>query len=86
MQNNNRDTWLHHNTASVIAVLTIILSFTIFFVILTLDISDSREKILIYILGVLSAVDTQIISFYFGSSHGSREKDNRIRKSDTIKE
>ena len=39
----------------------------------------SRKDILIYILGVLSAIASQIVSYYFGSSAGSKEKTDALK-------
>jgi hypothetical protein len=79
-EKDKRETWLHHNTSSVLAILTVLLSFLIFFVVITFDLDSSREQILVYILGVLSATDAQIFSYYFGSSHGSQEKDAKLKR------
>jgi len=47
-------------------------------------IDPTRKDILIYVLGVLSAIATQIVAYYFGSSKGSSDKnqaiDNLLRK------
>ena len=43
-------------------------------------VDSSRKDILIYILGVLSAISTQIISYYFGSSQGSKDKAEQLDK------
>ena len=40
----------------------------------------SRKDILIYVLGVLSAIATQIVSYYFGSSAGSKEKTDQLKE------
>ena len=40
----------------------------------------SRKDVLIYILGVLSAISTQIVSYYFGSSQGSKDKADQLDK------
>lgn len=40
----------------------------------------SRKDILIYVLGVLSAVSTQVAAYYFGSSAGSKEKTDALRE------
>lgn len=37
-------------------------------------IDPTRKDIIIYVLGVLSAISTQIIAYYFGSSKGSADK------------
>lgn len=44
------------------------------------NIDPTRKDILIYVLGVLSAIATQIISYYFGSSKGSSDKNEAIDK------
>lgn len=57
-------------------------SFVLFGVLMFDDgrIDSSRKDILIYILGVLSAICTQIIAYYFGSSAGSTAKDQTIKR------
>lgn len=42
------------------------------------SIDPTRKDILIYVLGVLSAIATQIVSYYFGSSKGSQDKNAAI--------
>lgn len=41
-------------------------------------IDPTRKDILIYVLGVLSAIATQIVAYYFGSSKGSSDKNQAI--------
>jgi flagellar basal body-associated protein FliL len=43
-------------------------------------IDPSRKDILIYILGVLSAVATQVVSYYFGSSQSSKDKTDALKE------
>ena len=43
-------------------------------------IDPTRKDILIYVLGVLSAIATQIVAYYFGSSKGSADKNSAIDK------
>ena len=70
----------------VLAIGTILLSFILFyFVFFDNDMVTPRNKdVIIYILGVLSAIDTQIIQYYFGSSSGSTQTrsflENMIQK------
>jgi hypothetical protein len=47
----------------------------IFFV----DFPDSQENIIIFALGFLSSSATQVLSYYFGSSQGSKEKTEEIK-------
>ena len=66
----------------VLAGVVLVLSFLLFGVLVfDNDIIDpSRKDIVIYILGVLSAIDTQIIAYYFGSSNGSVQKTDFMEK------
>ena len=43
-------------------------------------IDPSRKDILIYILGGLSAIATQVTSFYFGSSQSSKDKTEAMKE------
>lgn len=60
----------------VLAIGTLVLSFILFYIVaFDTDTLDPKNKdIIIYILGVLSAIDTQIIGYYFGSSSSSVQK------------
>jgi len=55
------------------------LSFVLFAVLIFVDVKPEAKDILIYILGVLSAAVTQILSYYFGSSMGSKDKGDQLR-------
>jgi hypothetical protein len=55
------------------------LSFILFAVLIFVNVQPEAKDILIYILGVLSAAVTQILSYYFGSSLGSKEKDDKLK-------
>ena len=64
----------------VLAIGTILLSFLLFYIVAfdTSVFTSANKDIIIYILGVLSAIDTQIIGYYFGSSSASLEKTRTI--------
>lgn len=64
----------------LLASSVLVLTFALFAAVMfgTAAIDASREKIIIYILGVLSAISTQIVGYYFGSSKGSAMKDDTI--------
>jgi hypothetical protein len=66
----------------VLALGVLVCSFVLFgLVVFDNDVIDSsRKDIVIYILGVLSAIDTQIVAFYFGSSSGSAQKTDFMEK------
>jgi hypothetical protein len=52
----------------------VLASFILFGILIFVDVRPEAKDILIYILGVLSAAVTQILSYYFGSSQGSKDK------------
>jgi hypothetical protein len=65
-----------------LAIGVLVSSFALFGVLLLDEgnIEASRKDVFIYILGVLSAIDTQIIAYYFGSSAGSTAKDQTLKR------
>jgi K+-sensing histidine kinase KdpD len=80
MMNSEDATKLNRNLMPFMALGTIILVLALFFVLVFTPSavqSDSKE-IVMYILGVLSAVLTQVYSYYFGSSAGSADKSKTL--------
>ena len=65
----------------VLALSILLLTFVLFGVVMFNDtpVDASRKDILIYILGVLSAIASQIVSYYFGSSQGSKDKSDQLK-------
>jgi len=70
-----------------IAVCVLVMTFIIFAILLfsTMEIPAARKEIIIYVLGVLSTISTQIIAYYFGSSRGSSIKDETIQAMQGVK-
>jgi hypothetical protein len=66
----------------ILALSILILTFLIFGVVMfdNNPVDSTRKDILIYILGVLSAISTQIVSYYFGSSQGSKDKADQLKQ------
>lgn len=66
----------------VLAIGVLVLSFLLFgLIVFDNDLVTARNKdVIIYILGVLSAIDTQIVAYYFGSSSGSVQKSDFMEK------
>jgi hypothetical protein len=66
----------------VLALSILLLTFILFGVVMfdNTPVESSRKDILIYILGVLSAISTQIVSYYFGSSQGSKDKADQLKE------
>lgn len=65
----------------LLALAVILLTFGLFGIVMfdATPVDASRKDVLIYVLGVLSAVSTQVASYYFGSSAGSAVKNETIR-------
>jgi hypothetical protein len=63
----------------VLALGVVGLSFILFAILIFVDVQDNAKDILIYILGVLSAAVTQILGYYFGSSQGSKDKEDKLK-------
>jgi hypothetical protein len=67
------------NITSLLAIGTVagamLMTALVFFV----DFPDSQENIIIFVLGFLSSAATQVLSYYFGSSAGSKDKDEKIK-------
>ena len=61
-----------------IGILT--LSFVLFGIVLFVEVDAQQKDILIYVLGVLSAICTQVVAYYFGSSQGSTAKDQTLKR------
>ena len=81
VQTSPNATWLSKNVSPLLAIGTTILAFTLFYFVVFKNkvlIDNNSKDVVIYILGVLSAIVTQIFSFYFGSSQGSSDKNKMI--------
>ncbi|HRF57913.1 MAG TPA: hypothetical protein PLV58_11010 [Campylobacterales bacterium] len=72
--------WLSKNISSLLAIGCLVLTFFMFYKIFGMNTNDANKDIVVYILGVLSAISTQIISYYFGSSMGSKNKSDIMER------
>lgn len=74
--------YLNKVIVPVLALGVLVATFVLFGLIMFNEnlIDATRKDIIIYVLGVLSAISTQIISYYFGSSKGSADKNTAIDK------
>ena len=82
IQESDQASWLAKNVHSMLAVAIIGLTFFMYYWIIGTDpekLSDSGVKeIIIYILGALTTIATQVVAYYFGSSQGSKDKQKSI--------
>lgn len=62
--------FLAKNIGPLLAIATTLLTFVLFFFLIIGYVTDENKDVVLYILGALSAITTQIFSFYFGSSLG----------------
>lgn len=77
-----RDSWLNRNIAPILAIIILFASFGFFAYILNFDFSvESKLKdIVILLIGIVATLVTTVVSYYFGSSHGSSNKSKFIHK------
>ena len=71
---------LAKNVSPILAFGTTLLTMLFFYILVFKpnSISPDSKEIVLYILGVLSAILTQVYSYYFGSSAGSADKAKTI--------
>lgn len=63
----------------ILALSVVTLTFVLFYILMFKEVGNEKD-IIIYVLGVLSAVCTQVISYFFGSSQGSAQKQKQLDK------
>jgi len=86
VQESEHASWLAKNVQPMLAVAIIGLTFFMYwFIVFSGDPKDSvlaqrpeMKDIIIYILGALTTIVTQVVSYFFGSSSGSADKSKTI--------
>ena len=83
VQTSEHASWLAKNVHPMLAVGILGLTFGMYFWILRdsstiLAKDNGMKEIVIYILGALTTVSTQVAAYYFGSSQGSKDKQNAL--------
>jgi hypothetical protein len=81
IQTSANATLLSKNISSYLAIAATLLCFTLFFILVfnpNNSLGNADKQILTYILGVLSALLSQVYSYYFGSSSGSADKSKTL--------
>lgn len=81
VQESPNASWLAKNVQPLLAVALIALTFYLYwYVIFSANaIDDKRKDIIVYILGALTTIVTQVVSFFFGSSKGSADKNEMLK-------
>lgn len=85
VQETEHASWMAKNVHSILALGIVTLTFAIYGFIMFSDKSPELMKsgmkdIVIYILGALTTVATQVVSYFFGSSAGSADKSKTLNK------
>jgi hypothetical protein len=70
--------WLEKLVMPILALGIVCVAFLLVGVLMFVNVPDSQENIVIYALGFLTSAATQVISFYFGSSQGSKDKSDAL--------
>jgi len=83
LQESEHASWLTKNAQALLAFCITGSAFILFTVVIVGGskgwFADTQNKdIVIYILGALTTVATQVVSYYFGSSSGSKDKSNTL--------
>jgi hypothetical protein len=66
------------NITSLLAIGILAGSLVVALLVFFVDFPDSQENILIFVLGSLFSIATQVVSYYFGSSQGSKDKTKEL--------
>lgn len=72
-------TWLNKNTGSIIALIFVLFTCTLYILVLTRQLNAS-ENITFSVVSSVTSITTLIIGYYFGSSRSSAVKDSTISK------
>lgn len=82
IQESEHTSWLAKNVHPILALGIVGLTFTIYFWIIYRGWGDIEEtgmkEIIIYILGALTTISTQVAAYFFGSSQGSKDKQKAL--------
>lgn len=72
--------WLEKLVVPILALGTVGLCFLLIGVLLFINVPDSQENIIIYALGFITSAAGQVLSYFFGSSQGSKDKNEALKK------
>lgn len=67
------------NITSILAIGTLASTMMMTALVFFVSFPASQENIIIFALGFLTSAATQVLSYYFGSSSGSKEKDQQLK-------
>ena len=76
--NSENASWLQRNIVPMLACGTTIMIFSLFLILMLIDIPDQSHDLSMILLGGLLSSQSVILSFYFGSSMGSKDKSDDL--------
>jgi len=82
VQESANASWLSKNVQPLMAVVLIALTFYLYWYVIFCpnpSIDGARKDIIVYILGALTTIVTQVVSYFFGSSKGSSDKNDMLK-------
>lgn len=80
VQESANASWLSKNIQPMLAIGIMFLTFCLYLYVLANEVPQDKKDIIIYILGALTSISVQVASFFFGSSQGSKDKTEHIKK------
>jgi hypothetical protein len=72
--------WLKENVGPILALLTVIGTFSLFGLAFFLKVDGANEKVLFMVIGALSSTATTVVTYYFGSSEGRARKNEIFQR------
>lgn len=63
----------------LLALGTVSVAFILIAILMFVNVEDNQEQIIIFALGFVTSAAGQVLSFYFGSSQGSKEKTEALK-------
>lgn len=68
------------HTTPLLALLVVGAAFLFCYALLFFQLPPQQESVVIFVLGFVTASATQVLSYYFGSSQGSKDKTDEIKR------
>ena len=80
---NGKRNWIREYFMASLAILIVLCSFSMFYLIIFTVLSGSNRDVAMFVLGSVTTALITVLNYYFGSSHGSSEKDKTIKEMNT---
>jgi len=71
---------LARHATLILALLVVGAAFAFCYALLFFELPPRQESVVIFVLGFVTASATQVLSYYFGSSQGSKDKTDEIKR------